>query len=407
MERMSADRVATLGSARWAAPVIAAAAVGFAALSLLLPSSTRGFPGHPLAVGALTVAAIAVAVIARRAPSRGARRSLLATSLSLALYLALGLLVLAPSSSVSAPVAARVWSVLWIAPIVLPQLAALSAGQAPRRWLLIPGIASVAAAIVAVAVIRPDVETVATAADLDSPLIADITSSLALAALLVAPIWFAVHLGRAPRDGRPRMLVLTVASIIPVIVVAFCLGLSVFRGQGGVDPTNGSVAFVVVLALGALSSAFATATAAEVGAHNARRIAVATVIVALIVAIVVAGTALVASSLRHGTTLSAVLVAAVTIASMAIVFAASRAIARMLAPPPVADRLGSLSARETEVLSKVAAGLGNADIAASLHLSERTVESHVRNLYTKLGLAADDNTNRRVAATRMWHESGF
>jgi predicted ATPase/DNA-binding CsgD family transcriptional regulator len=49
-------------------------------------------------------------------------------------------------------------------------------------------------------------------------------------------------------------------------------------------------------------------------------------------------------------------------------------------------RHGGLSARELEVARLVAEGLANKAIAAQLHLSVRTVESHVRNGLAKLGL---------------------
>jgi DNA-binding NarL/FixJ family response regulator len=44
-----------------------------------------------------------------------------------------------------------------------------------------------------------------------------------------------------------------------------------------------------------------------------------------------------------------------------------------------------LTARELEVVGLVAAGLANKAIAAELHLSVRTVESHVRHVLAKAG----------------------
>jgi DNA-binding CsgD family transcriptional regulator len=60
------------------------------------------------------------------------------------------------------------------------------------------------------------------------------------------------------------------------------------------------------------------------------------------------------------------------------------------AAPPVA---GGLTAREVEVLRLVAAGKTNRAIAADLFLSERTVDRHVSNIFTKLGVSS------RAAAT--------
>ncbi len=52
------------------------------------------------------------------------------------------------------------------------------------------------------------------------------------------------------------------------------------------------------------------------------------------------------------------------------------------------DRLAALSPREREVAVLVGQGRTNAQIAAQLHLSERTVEKHVSSLLGKLGLGS-------------------
>ena len=55
------------------------------------------------------------------------------------------------------------------------------------------------------------------------------------------------------------------------------------------------------------------------------------------------------------------------------------------ARPRISHALG-ISERETEVVRLVAEGLSNKEIAGRLHLSVRTVESHVRHMLTKTGL---------------------
>jgi DNA-binding NarL/FixJ family response regulator len=54
-------------------------------------------------------------------------------------------------------------------------------------------------------------------------------------------------------------------------------------------------------------------------------------------------------------------------------------------PPHPAGRPGGLSDRELEVLCLLANGRSNAEIAAELTHSVRTVEKHVANIYAKIG----------------------
>ena len=62
------------------------------------------------------------------------------------------------------------------------------------------------------------------------------------------------------------------------------------------------------------------------------------------------------------------------------------------------DPLAALSAREHEVLALMAEGLTNAGIARRLVLTERTVESHARQVFMKIDLHGDGDGHRRVLA---------
>lgn len=65
---------------------------------------------------------------------------------------------------------------------------------------------------------------------------------------------------------------------------------------------------------------------------------------------------------------------------------------------PARSRLDELTSRELEVLALVAQGLTDRAISERLWLTPKTVETHVRHILSKLGLAHDSLRNRRVLA---------
>jgi DNA-binding CsgD family transcriptional regulator len=91
-------------------------------------------------------------------------------------------------------------------------------------------------------------------------------------------------------------------------------------------------------------------------------------------------------------------------------FAAARAVFDKLGAEPdrarvdiLAGRRGrthGLTGRELQVLRLVAAGKTNAAVAGELFLSERTVERHLSNIFTKIDVAT------RAAATAWAYENG-
>jgi DNA-binding NarL/FixJ family response regulator len=60
--------------------------------------------------------------------------------------------------------------------------------------------------------------------------------------------------------------------------------------------------------------------------------------------------------------------------------------------------LAALSDRERDVLALMAEGMSNTAIAERLFVSVKTVESHIANIFTKLGLHDEPGGNRRVLA---------
>jgi len=80
-------------------------------------------------------------------------------------------------------------------------------------------------------------------------------------------------------------------------------------------------------------------------------------------------------------------------------------VTQLLAASRRNDDLGTLTARERDVLALMAEGCSNTAIAGILVVSERSVEKHIGNIFSKLGLPPSDADHRRVLAVLRYLQS--
>lgn len=73
-------------------------------------------------------------------------------------------------------------------------------------------------------------------------------------------------------------------------------------------------------------------------------------------------------------------------------------VARLVAKKREGDPLGALTDRERNVLALMAQGRSNGALSAELCLSAKTIEAHVRSIFTKLNLPPAATDHRRVLA---------
>ena len=80
-------------------------------------------------------------------------------------------------------------------------------------------------------------------------------------------------------------------------------------------------------------------------------------------------------------------------------------VTQMLGASRQAGPLAGLTSREREVLGLMAEGRSNSAISAILFISERAVEKHIGNIFSKLGLPPSGADHRRVLAVLRYLES--
>jgi DNA-binding CsgD family transcriptional regulator len=398
-----------------------------------------GFATDPVGAVALAAGAVAASSAGTRLSAAGnARAGSRATWLGVSLlgYLAAAVWAVGAveTGSASGPLAVAVWNSAWLPPLALAQLTASAAVRRSGRttWddALVGG--ALGAAAVANALLTRATEpftglpTVApeswqqTLEPVDS-----VVTLLAMAAILVVPLrlWRAAVSSTGP--ARARLGIAAAGATSTPLVVAFCLLLAVARDPGAVEPELGSVAFLVALAGAATFSAgCAVVVSVDVVPSMWVALVVRAVGVATAALVVVGlGTLLAAPGVGLGPTGTALLVAALAVALVGGAWAGTGRLAAALSPaeaivpaasqvppelrpeaPPAPGpvRVPGLTLRESEVLALLAEGASNAGIAAQLVVSERTVDAHLRSVFTKLELRQEAERNRRVQAARIW-----
>ncbi|GAA0441129.1 hypothetical protein Acor_11840 [Acrocarpospora corrugata] len=429
-----------LGRWRSLVPVLFIAGLGLGSVVILAfarAGGTGGYATHPISTLALTGGATGIALLSRRLTDRGDRTGggwLLALAAAVLIYLVLGALavVAVTADSGMAPLLVGAWGGWWPVPLAVLQLAALRAVPRARWWSIGFGVVVAGAAVrmaLALEPVKPFAGHPPAAAEgWRTPAVAAASTILISVVMLAAVLFLANRVRRVPADERASATLGAAAAAVGPLLIVVCMGTAVASGPGDIAPPDGSVAYLVSLAAGC----FAGAWALIVSTTGARPPVVRWLLSGVLGGYAAIGVTLAVTwtgaVLRpEGPLISGLAVAAVTAVIGVAWWRASAALTGFAVPlgpqpaeppapsdvPPAPPRPGTesppglevLSPREREVLALVATGARDAAIAEHLHLSHRTVETHLRRIFTKLGLETDDGRNRRLLAARAWLEA--
>lgn len=415
--------------------VLLVALLGVAGLALTaLPGvggHLGGFGGSPVVAASLAVGAAVTASLARRAASPVTARWLWAGAWSVVAYQ----LLLMGGDTLGSPVLVGLALVGHVPALSLAALAPL----AVRRALTGEGSPAVGHAITALAVSATALLLVS-ASSVGGPALGTATGTVNLLWLgsLAVPVVVVLRAHRrcSGTPSRERLAVTAAGAAAPVAQVLVCGLLGVAAGASGLGESAAAVVLVsgvgVMWPLAATALALATRGPDDAAYTVGPGVLTRAVLLTLSsVAVLLGATVGVVLALRWpalGSLGAALLAAAAALAVQPWLRRVGDGVAGR--PPtsgtvtsgpagPVVDRslapvrdlrpreprpADVLTARESEVLGLLAAGLSNAGIAADLVLSERTVEAHLRAVFTKLRLPDDRTDNRRVLAALAWHD---
>jgi DNA-binding CsgD family transcriptional regulator len=371
--------------------------VAVAADAVLFVRGIGGFATHPISALSLAAAGTATGVIATSAPDR-TRVWLQGLAIALTSYLALGTWASVDPNMF----AVALWAVAWVPVTGLITVVGLAAAGA-RRVAVTLAVAIGALTIGGAAVAEP-VDPFRGVAPATSESWAsrvtgatDLLTVVFVALLVGATILMVVRVARArPAERRQTITCAAVTAGGPGLVL-ICLALAVLADPGDVDPASGSVAYIVAIA----GTGVLTAHAVVSFSKWALRAILASWMASIAVLLGIALSPVIESHAALGTL---AVVAVVVVCITTLIFAVR--VLESWAVRPRLQMIGGvvpgLSPRENEVLAMVADGATNAGIAASLFLSERTVEQHLRSVFTKLHLGPSDGSNRRVRAAAIW-----